>query len=213
MNHDFTRILALSPHTGDVELGAGGAVARWIEEGKEIFYVAFSIAEKSVPESFPKDILEHEVKQATKVLGIAGDNLIIHKFEVRRFPELRQNILEIMVSLRNKLRPDLVLLPSLRDMHQDHRTIAEEGTRAFKYASILSYELAPWNITSFEPSLFVILQERHLGKKAEAISCYQSQTHRQYFNGELLHMLARIRGVQINAKYAEAFEVVRWFIL
>ena len=62
MSYNFKRILALAPHTDDVEFGAGGSVARWIEEGKEMFYAAFSIAEKSVPEGFPKNVLEQEVK-------------------------------------------------------------------------------------------------------------------------------------------------------
>lgn len=204
-------ILALSPHTDDVELGAGGTIVKWIEESKEVFYVAFSIAEKSVPEGLPKDILEEECKQATKALGMLENNLFIYKFSVRDFPRFRQEILEILVSLRDKLRPGLVLLPSLKDIHQDHRTIAEEGIRAFKYTSILSYEL-PWNLFNFEPSLFTTLQERHLGKKVEAIKCYQSQKHRNYASEEFFYGLARTRGVQINAQYAEAFEVIRWII-
>ena len=56
--NNFKTVLALSPHTDDAEFGAGGTLARWIEEGKEIFYVAFSIAEKSVPDGFPKNILD-----------------------------------------------------------------------------------------------------------------------------------------------------------
>ena len=211
MSYNFRRVLALAPHTDDVELGAGGAVARWIEEGKEIFYVAFSIAEKSVPQGLPKDILEQEVKEATKVLGIAGENLYIYKFEVRTFPKFRQEILELLVSLRGELKPDLILLPSLKDVHQDHHVIAEEGIRAFKYTNIISYEI-PWNLFNFEPSLFVILGKEHLNKKWTAISCYQSQKHRLYASEEFFHSLARTRGVQINAEYAEAFEIIRWIV-
>lgn len=211
MNDSFTRVLALAPHTDDVELGAGGAIAKWIEEGKELFYATFSIAEKSVPKGLPKDTLEHEMKRATKALGIPAENLIIHRFEVRRLAEFRQDILEILIALREKLKPELVLLPSINDLHQDHHTIAEEGIRAFKYINILSYEL-PWNQLSFNPSLSVVLNERHLAKKAQAIECYQSQKHRQYTDREFLNGLARTRGVQVNAQYAEAFEVVKWII-
>jgi len=209
MNYNFTRVLALAPHTDDMELGAGGTVAKWIEEGKELFYATFSIAEKSLPKGLPKDTLEHEVKQATKVLGIPAENLIIHKFEVRRLPEFRQDILEILIDLREKLKPELVLLPSINDLHQDHHTIAEEGIRAFKHINILSYEL-PWNQLSFSPSLFVVLEERHLDKKVQAMKCYQSQQHRHYARKEFFYGLAHTRGIQVNAQYAEAFEIVRW---
>lgn len=211
MSYNFTRVLALAPHMDDIELGAGGTVAKWIEEGKEVFYITFSIAEKSVPEGLRKDILEREVKEATRVLGVAGGNLYIYKFEVRTFPQFRQEILELLVSIREKLKPELVLLPSLKDVHQDHHTVAEEGVRAFKYVNILCYE-QPWNDFSFTPSLFVPLEKGHLDKKVRAISCYQSQKHRNYANEEFLYGLARVRGVQANCDYAEAFEVVRWII-
>ena len=45
--NNIKTVLALSPHTDDVEFGAGGTVAKWVEAGKTIYYVAFSIAEKS----------------------------------------------------------------------------------------------------------------------------------------------------------------------
>jgi LmbE family N-acetylglucosaminyl deacetylase len=211
MRYEFASVLALAPHADDVELGTGGSVAKWIGEGKEVFYVAFSIAEKSVPEGLPKDVIEQEAKKATKALGIAEGNLHIHKFEVRTFPKFRQEILEILVNLREELKPDLILMPSLRDVHQDHHVIAEEGIRAFKYSNILAYEL-PWNLFSFAPSLFVPLETKHLEKKVQAISCYQSQKHRDYTDKDFLYGLAKTRGVQISAKYAEAFEVVRWIL-
>jgi len=208
---DFNKILALSPHTDDVELGAGGTLARWAEEGKEVFYAAFSIAEKSVPEGLPQNILEEECKQATKSLGIKAKNLYIYKFPVRDFPKLRQDILENLIKLRDKIKPDMVLLPSLRDVHQDHHVIAEEGIRAFKNTSLLAYEL-PWNLFSFETSCLVALNQQHLDKKLKAIECYQSQKHRNYTSKEFIYGWARSSGVQINVKHAEAFEVVRWVI-
>jgi LmbE family N-acetylglucosaminyl deacetylase len=208
---NFERILSLSPHTDDVELGAGGTVARWLEEGKEIFYAAFSIAEKSVPEGLPKDILEQEVREATRVLGIIPENLYIYKFEVRTFPRFRQEILELLIRLREELKPDLVLLPSLGDIHQDHHTIAEEGIRAFKHINILAYEL-PWNLFSFNPAVFVALDKRSLDRKIQAISCYQSQKHRNYVSKDFLYGWARTRGIQANCDYAEAFELVRGII-
>ena len=50
-------ILVLAPHTDDGELGLGGTISRLIEDGKKVTYVAFSTAQQSVPEGFPKDIL------------------------------------------------------------------------------------------------------------------------------------------------------------
>jgi len=68
--NSVTRILVLAPHTDDGEFGCGGSVARFVDEGKEVYYAAFSTAEESVPEPWPKDILKTEVREATKRLGI-----------------------------------------------------------------------------------------------------------------------------------------------
>ena len=79
-------ILVLSPHTDDGEFHCGGSIVRFIEEGADVFYVAFSTAEKSVPPDFPSDILKSEVREATKTLGIKQADLILFDYEVRTFP-------------------------------------------------------------------------------------------------------------------------------
>ena len=66
----FRNVLVLAPHTDDGEFGCGGTMARLIEDGARVTYAAFSTAAKSVPEGFPRDILKHEVRAATGILGI-----------------------------------------------------------------------------------------------------------------------------------------------
>ena len=58
MKHGIDRVLVLAPHTDDGEFGCGGTIAKFIEEKTEVYYVAFSTAEKSVPKELPKNILE-----------------------------------------------------------------------------------------------------------------------------------------------------------
>ena len=205
------RILVLAPHTDDGELGCGGAIARFVEEGKDVFYVAFSTARTSVTPEFPDNILESEVRAATKVLGISEDNLIIFDYPVRHFPEHRQAILDNLIKLREKITPGLIFAPSLNDIHQDHQVIAAEGLRAFKRHTILGYEL-PWNNIVFETRNFIPLAKRHIEKKIEALRCYKSQSHREYLSEEFIWSLARTRGTQIEGGYAEAFEVLRWVL-
>lgn len=206
---EMKRVIVLAPHTDDGELGCGGAIHRFLSEGSQVFYVGFSLCTRSLPPNLPPDTLEKEVKVATKVLGISPQDLILHDFDVRRFKEFRQDILEIMVKLKSSINPDLVLMPTLADIHQDHQVIAEEGLRAFKSTSILGYEL-PWNNVSFNTACFIKLDNANVDKKVEALSAYQSQRHRSYLNEEFIRSLATIRGVQITSRYAEAFEVVRW---
>ena len=208
MFNDFKKILVLAPHTDDGELGCGGTIARFVEEKKQVFYIAFSSAEKSVPRGLPRDILKKEVKKAVKIFGLFPKNLILFNHEVRDFPRYRQEILDEMIKLDKKIKPDLILLPSAHDIHQDHQVILQEGLRAFKKISILGYEL-PWNNYIFNTDVFIPLKENHLLKKIKALSCYKSQLGRFYMSGDFIKSLAKTRGVQINVPYAEAFEVIR----
>jgi LmbE family N-acetylglucosaminyl deacetylase len=165
----------------------------------------------SIPPDLPKNILEIEVKNAADVLGIRNENLIIFHYSVRNFESSRQQILDNLISIKNEIRPDLILMPSLQDIHQDHSTVGLEGIRAFKQISILGYEL-PWNNLSFNTQSYVFLDEKDLNKKIEALKCYRSQSNRSYANENFIRSLAITRGVQIGVQYAEAFEVVRWII-
>ena len=204
-------ILILAPHTDDGELGVGGTIVKLLEQGNNVTYVAFSTAEQSVPEGFPKDILKKEVKEATSILGIEPENLIIFNYEVRKLNYVRQEILENLIKLRKEQHYDVVFMPSLKDIHQDHTTIAQEGLRAFKNHTILGYELI-WNNLSFDTTCFVKLEHKHISKKVEALKCYKSQYGRDYISDEFIFSLAKTRGVQIGANYAESFEVIRWVI-
>jgi LmbE family N-acetylglucosaminyl deacetylase len=204
----WERVLVLAPHTDDGEFGCGGTMARLVETGADVRYVAFSIATRSLPEGFPPDTLAQEVQEATAELGIPDDRLIVHDFDVRRFPEHRQEILEVLVALWDEWRPDAVFQPSLHDVHQDHQVIAAEGLRAFKRTTLLGYEI-PWNNFNFVYQAYVSLEESHIEKKIAALSRYASQQHRRYSDSEYIRNVARTHGVNVNRDYAEVFEVYR----
>ena len=211
MLSNFKNILVLAPHTDDGEFGCGGTIAKLIDQGKNVFYAAFSTAEESVPEHLPKDILKTEVKKATKFLGILRKNLIIYDYRVRYLHESRQEILEELVKLNKEIKPDLVFMPCHHDLHQDHSVVSIEGLRAFKKTSILTYEI-PWNNLKFSTQCFSVLHEKYIDKKIGALLCYESQLHKDYASKEFIKSLAKTRGVQIGSKYAEVFEVIRWVI-
>ena len=211
MDINNKRILVLAPHTDDAEFGCGGTIAKLAEANNEIYCAAFSACKQSVRPEFPEDVLITEVKAASLILGIPKDNLILFDYSVRTFPYKRQEILDDILRLKADIQPDIVFIPALGDLHQDHYTIAQEGFRAFKFSSLLCYEL-PWNNLSFNTASFMKLDESHLQTKINAINEYKSQAHRPYANGDFLRSLARTRGVQINAQYAECFEVLRWIL-
>ncbi len=204
----WKRVLVLAPHTDDGEFGCGGTMARLVEAGCEVRYVAFSIATRSLPAGYAPDTLAREVRAATTELGIPESHLTVHDFDVRTFPERRQEILELRVALWEGDRPDAVLQPSHHDVHQDHQTIAQEGLRAFKRTTVLGYEI-PWNNFEFSYGAYVSLEQRHLEKKVAALERYASQQHRRYANAEYVWNLARVHGINVSREYAEVFQVYR----
>jgi LmbE family N-acetylglucosaminyl deacetylase len=206
---NFKTALVLAPHTDDGEFGCGGTIAKLVENGANVYYMAFSSAEKSVPAGFPEDILKHEVRAATKQLGIKPGNLILKDFEVREFPIHRQEILEELILIKKEIAPDLVMMPSLHDCHQDHYTVAMEGVRAFKTTTVLGYEV-PWNNLTLNTTMFSCLEKRHIDRKLAALDCYNSQKDRNYAQPEYIRNLASVRGMQISVEFAEVFEVIRW---
>lgn len=208
MTAGWKRALVLAPHTDDGEFGCGGAMARLVEEGAEVRYVAFSIATKSLPEGFAPDTLAREVREATAELGIPESQLTVHDFEVRTFPQRRQEILELLIALWEEWPPDVVFQPSVHDVHQDHQVIAAEGLRAFKRTTILGYEI-PWNNYDFAYQAYVSLEARHIERKTAALAKYASQQHRRYSDPDYIRSVARTHGVNVNREFAEVFEVYR----
>ena len=206
---EFKNVLVLAPHTDDGELGAGGFLSKLAMNGANIKYIAFSSAAESLPEGFPKDTLVKEVKLATSVLSVF--DVAVKDYPVRNFDLHRQAILDDLIKIRKEKNYDLVLVPSTSDVHQDHQVIMQEGIRAFKNTTILGYELI-WNSLDFKNHLYVKLEEVNVVAKINALQKYSSQAHRPYMSEEFVRSLAYTRGLQVNHKYAECFEVVRWVI-
>ena len=203
-------ILILAPHTDDAELGCGGAMARFVEAGVKVHVAAFSTATEALPAGARPTMLRDEFVEAMNVLGLPENQVHIFDFPLRRLSSYRQELLEELIKLRTAIKPSTVYLPSGADLHQDHQAVFAEGLRAFKDVTVWGYEL-PWNHIEFKTNAFVTINRRHLEMKWELLQCYRSQLalKRPYFSMEFIEGLARVRGVQVKAEFAEAFEVIR----
>jgi LmbE family N-acetylglucosaminyl deacetylase len=204
----FNKILFLGPHTDD-EMACSGTLCKFMEEGSQIFVAVFSFCEESVPPKFPKNILHTEFNEAMNILKINPDNIFKYNFKVRYFPRDRQEILEKLILLKNKIKPDLILLPALVDIHQDHHIIAKEGIRAFnKISSIFGYEI-PCNMSNFNGTGFIEIKDKHLQTKIKSLNCYKSQKNKPYTKKEFVKSFVKMRGVQSGVKMAETFEIIK----
>jgi len=188
------RYLFLSPHQDDVELTCGATIAGL--KGHDVHIAVFSDC----------GLDRAEIINAHHALGVTGH---YYDFERRIFPEWRQEILDEIIKLRDKIRPDVVFIPDMSDIHQDHQVIALEGLRAFKLgADVISYA-HPHNQIGGNCNYFVSILEEELQKKIKVLSYYRSQAGRFYFDPEAVRAVARFYGVQCGRKYAEAFKIIR----
>ena len=198
-------ILALAPHTDDIELGCGGFLSRLKEEGAHILVVSFSYS-KDVRDDDSSRVKD-ECMASMDILEASWD---AHDLPTRELPAHRQVILDLLVRLQ-QTNFDLVLCPSTYDQHQDHQTVQQEAFRAFKHTTILGYEL-PWNCRKFSSDVFVKLEQRHLDKKVVLLDCYKSQQQRPFMCKQYVMDIARMRGLQIGHPLAECFELIRGVI-
>lgn len=196
------RILAISPHTDDAEIGCGATLAKLVGKGYDVFLWALSTGFTDSG-SNSKEFLE-----AARRLGVKEKGL--DNFEAREFARYRQHILDWMVIMNNNFKPHLVFTPSTANIHQDHVVVVEEAQRAFRTSCLLGYEM-PWgDVKSFTNLLYWRVGANHLNIKIHALEAYESQKSRRYMNPLVIESMAMLRGVQVGADYAEAFEVLRW---
>lgn len=204
----YQRVLAVGAHTDDIEIGCGAFLSRLSDRGAQIEAIAFSRAEGSLPEEFPRDTLEVEFRESMKVIGLT-EGVHVEGLPVRHFPEHRQLVLERLVELNRSFQPDLVLTMNSSDTHQDHNVVHQESVRAFRGATVLGYEI-PWNQQQNVINLFVQVSEEDVARKVQMLACYESQAKlkRTYVAEEYVRSAAVFRGFQARKPLAEAYEVI-----
>ncbi len=206
------KILCISSHMDDVEFGCGGLI-KSLESKAEIYVLVLSKDRKnSIGEVQEiRDIGEQYA--ALQILGVEKGNVFISEgIPGQLFPEYRQKILEEMYRIGSQIKPDIIITPSMNDVHQDHRTVCSSAQKAFKRKTRLAYEIVNAS-EGFVPTLFLEITKKALKAKIKAIQCYKSQqnpaiTSADYFDKEAIESLARVRGVRMGVQYAESFEVM-----
>ncbi len=195
-------ILAIAPHIDDVELGAGATIHHLAKHNK-VHYIGMSL-----PPLVEKNQFMEEFRVSATHLGLDPGRILLRDYDPRNLFDSRSEILQLFYELNTELRPDLVLIPNSKDIHQSHEVVFAEARRAFKYLTILGYEL-PWNSIEFSMDVFITVSKEDVDAKIAAINAYKTQKRRMFFSNDIVGDLARVRGKQVGREYAECFELVR----
>lgn len=193
-------VLCLGAHADDIEIGAGGALLSWIAAGAELD-VHWCVASAE-----GKRADEARASCAAFLAGAANVTLALGEFRDSYFPYQGEALKAWVESQKPRMKPDVVLTHARGDAHQDHRVMNELAWNAFRDALILEFEIPKWDGDLDRPNLYVALEEGVLARKIELLERhFPSQQGKDWFKGETFRALARLRGMECRAPYAEAF--------
>ena len=197
------RILFIGAHPDDIELGCG-ALIHQILPHTEVKCVTLSDNQKN---PLLKNLVEEHYRSMA-VLGVPRENVVLDQFETRRFPEVRQEILELFIQLNRSFRPEMVFVHTKADIHQDHGAITEEALRAFRGVTVLGYDVIRSSY-GFFPSFLVEVSEEDVESKLRALSEYHTYDAKYYFDPTITRATMIRHGALCERQYAEGFDILR----
>jgi LmbE family N-acetylglucosaminyl deacetylase len=196
------RVLAFGAHPDDIELGAGGLVARLASHGAEV-----TMAVVSVP-----TLTGERVAEAGEGARILGAQLtVLYGSEPCRVEDVPMHRLVARFdALVGELQPQLVITHSARDLHWDHRLV--------HHATVSALRRTPCDLLAFMSSPEMNAHSHAIGqcfadvtetidRKLAAVAAHATQLPK--IELESAKDLARAMGRICGAQYAEAFEVLR----
>jgi len=194
------RVLAIGAHPDDIEIGCGGTLLQLAatQPPLRIHYLVLTGTPTRQEEA------RHA---ATAFLDAADVSIELHGFREGRLPGHWEKVKDLLEGVATRfVSPDLILAPSVSDAHQDHRTIAELLPTVFRDSLYLAYEVPKWDGDMQRPTIYIPLTRGTARRKLELLhKCFPSQHHRDWWDDEVFLGLARLRGMECRAPYAEAF--------
>jgi LmbE family N-acetylglucosaminyl deacetylase len=196
------RVLAFGAHPDDLEVGAGGLLARLSGEGADVTMVIVSIP----------GLTEQRKAEAQAAADLIDANLfVLYEDKPCRVEDIAMHeLVRRMDQVVGDVRPDLVITHSANDLHWDHGLVNR--------ATVSALRRTPCDLLAYLSSPEMNAQARSVGNcfadissyievKVEAIACHKSQLPK--LDLESSRDLARAMGRISGYGYAEAYEVLR----
>lgn len=194
------RIAVLGAHCDDIAIGAGGTLLALCEANPGVRVDALVLTgggtAREAEERAALGAFTAPAKLELTVLDFPDGYLPAHWERVKR----------AVREFRARTEPGLLFAPVPTDAHQDHRTVAEIVPTEFRDHLTLGYEILKWEGDLGLPAVYQPLPVELANRKADLlVAHYPSQHGRDWYDRETFLGLARVRGVQCHARYAEAF--------
>jgi len=207
MNHNMTfygeTVCFIGAHPDDIELGCGALITDIINQS-DVICMTLSDNQKN---PLHKNLVD-EHYASMEILGVKTENVILHDFTTRRLKAARQEILEVMIDLKNRYHPEVVFVHTANDIHQDHQTVTEEALRAFRGTTLLGFDVLRSSY-GFFPDFLVEVSEEGVQNKIRALKAYKTYADKYYFDENIIHSTAIRFGALAERPYAEGFDILR----
>jgi LmbE family N-acetylglucosaminyl deacetylase len=202
LNEKGGTVLAFGAHPDDIEIGAGGLLARLAAEGASVTMAVVSV---------PNQVETRRKEAHAGADAIDADLMILFDEKPLRVEDVPMHeIVRRMDQLVGDLHPDLVVTHSANDLHWDHGLVHR--------ATISALRRTPCDLLAYLSSPEMNAHARHVGEcfadisssidaKLEAINCHSSQLTK--LDVESSRDLARAMGRISGYEYAEAYQVLR----
>ncbi|GHE36401.1 GlcNAc-PI de-N-acetylase [Streptosporangium violaceochromogenes] len=199
-----TRLALLAAHCDDLAIGAGGSLLTLCAARPGLRVDALVLSGGGT---------EREAEEHAALAAFcpgADLRLTVLKLPDGRLPATWGEAKAAVEELRARTDPDLVFAPNPGDAHQDHRGLAKLVPTAFRDHQVLGYEIVKWDGDLGRPSVYQPLTPEVAEEKVTLLQRhYPSQRRRPWYDREAFLGLARIRGIECQARYAEAFHTTK----
>lgn len=214
-------VLVVSPHPDDETLGAGGSLLKLKRQGHKIFWL--NVTDMKAEDGWSDDKIKHRQMQIGAIKDyFSFDGFYNLSFTPTKLSNMDEGeIIGAIKKVYDKVKPQWIMIPGRYDAHSDHHVVynccmaAAKTFRAPYIKRITTMEIVSetdfgFQDEKFDPNLFIDITEELEGK-IEAMKIYDTEIEEVPFPRSLenIRALAAVRGGIAQARYAEAFSIIK----
>lgn len=218
------KLMVISPHADDAEIGCGGYIARVVDEGGQVMVVLMTVSTIFFRHRGRVTLRERltEFHAAMDMLGVKERRVLSEELDGKMYTSPQAEFVRHLDDLQDDFKPDTVLIP-LPSSHQDHRYSWEVGVASTRPSAakhrpnvIAAYEYpaSGWGDGSEADAgkggIYADISS-YWDKKQAALECYETQMRGDHhlFSVCGIDTLARMRGLEAGFERAELFHALR----
>ena len=216
-------ILIVAPHADDETLGCGGTILKLLAKGYSVHWLL--VTGMSSLSGYKIESIDKRSDEIAKVTASYGFTSVTELgFPPAQLETLpKGDIIQAISSVICDIQPEQIFTAYRNDAHSDHEIVYDAvmaATKSFRYPfvkRVLAYEtISETDFATkpedggFKPNVFIDI-EPYIEMKLEILKIFESEIGIFPFprSLEALNALAMLRGVQCNAKAAEAFMLIK----